>query len=382
MGRFVNPDISAFQVALNSEIYVDKTGLIEYTNSILGSSQKYICCSRPRRFGKSTDANMLAAYYSCGCKSRSIFAGLDIGKRRSYPEHLNKYVVVHFDVQWCAGQAEKPDDCVYYMEKLIIDEIKSEYPEHVRKENKKISDALLSLYNGTGRKTILIIDEWDALIRQEGLSKKVKEEYLHFLENLFLGEGSDAYLSLGYMTGILPVERTNMKHTLKKFAVFSMMNANELAPYMGFTEEEVKKLCMKHKRNFNDVRRWCGGYLLGDRQMFSPISVVNVMIWGKYHNYWTQTGSYEVLTLLFDKGADWANRDIGTLLSDVPIKMGDTKTYVDSKDQYSKEDIYTILVDLGYLTYNQRDNSVQIPNDDVRTDFLCIAKQRNCLHFA
>lgn len=70
MGRFVNPDNSAFQVALNSKIYVDKTGLIEYTNSVLDTMEGYICNSRPRRFRKSYTANMLAAYYSKGCDSK------------------------------------------------------------------------------------------------------------------------------------------------------------------------------------------------------------------------------------------------------------------------------------------------------------------------
>ena len=72
MGRFVNPDNSAFQVALNSKIYVDKTGLIEYTNSVLDTTDAYICNSRPRRFGKSYAANMLAAYYSKGADSEKI----------------------------------------------------------------------------------------------------------------------------------------------------------------------------------------------------------------------------------------------------------------------------------------------------------------------
>ena len=80
MGRFVNPNNSAFQVALNSQIYVDKTGMIAYINRVLGTMEGYICNSRPRRFGKSITANMLTAYYSKGCDSEAMFAGLEISK--------------------------------------------------------------------------------------------------------------------------------------------------------------------------------------------------------------------------------------------------------------------------------------------------------------
>lgn len=105
MGRFLNPDNSAFQVALNSEIYVDKTGLLEYTNRVMGTKQGYICNSRPRRFGKSITADMLTAYYSRGCSSREMFEKLNIGKSTDFLEHLNRYDVIHLDIQWCINPA-------------------------------------------------------------------------------------------------------------------------------------------------------------------------------------------------------------------------------------------------------------------------------------
>ena len=99
MGILVNPDNLAFQVALNSEIYVDKSGLIKYTNKVLNTLQAYICNSRPRRFGKSITANMLTAYYSRGCNSEEMFAGLEISKSADFKKHLNQYDVIHLDSQ-------------------------------------------------------------------------------------------------------------------------------------------------------------------------------------------------------------------------------------------------------------------------------------------
>ena len=121
MGMFVNPDNSAFQVALNSEIYVDKTGLIKYTNRVLNTLQGYICNSRPRRFGKSITANMLTAYYSRGCDSEAIFAGLEISKSADFKKHLNQYDVIHLDIQWCMEPAGGPEQVVSYIsEKTIL----------------------------------------------------------------------------------------------------------------------------------------------------------------------------------------------------------------------------------------------------------------------
>lgn len=117
MGRFVNPDNSAFQVALNSRIYVDKTGLIEYTNSVLNTTNAYICNSRPRRFGKSYAANMLAAYYSKGADSEKMFSELEIGKNEDFKKHLNKYDVIHIDIQWFLANCDDVDNVVKHLQR-------------------------------------------------------------------------------------------------------------------------------------------------------------------------------------------------------------------------------------------------------------------------
>ena len=118
MGRFVNPDNSAFQVALNSRIYVDKTGMIEYMNRVLDTTDAYICNSRPRRFGKSYAANMLAAYYSKGADSEQMFSGLSIGKTKDFKKHLNKYDVIHIDVQWFLANCEDKNKVVQFITKV------------------------------------------------------------------------------------------------------------------------------------------------------------------------------------------------------------------------------------------------------------------------
>ena len=188
MGKFVNPDNTAFQVALNSEIYVDKTGLIEYTNRVMDTNQALICNSRPRRFGKSITANMLAAYYSRGCDSKQLFEGKNISKTKLYEEHLNKHDVIHLDVQWCcmdAGSAEKKQFLIL-PKKYYVNLKKSSRCTFFSKKN-TLGGALADITQKTGHKFVIIIDEWDVLIRDEAANLKVQEEYIDFLRGLFKG---------------------------------------------------------------------------------------------------------------------------------------------------------------------------------------------------
>ena len=142
MGRFVNPDNSAFQVALNSKIYVDKTGLIEYTNSVLDTTDAYICNSRPRRFGKSYAANMLAAYYSKGADSEKMFSGLEISKDVNFKKHLNKYDLIHIDIQWFLANCVEADNVVDFVTNSVLGELRAIYPEALPPEVSRLPDEI------------------------------------------------------------------------------------------------------------------------------------------------------------------------------------------------------------------------------------------------
>lgn len=167
MGKFLNPDNSAFQTAINSQIYIDKTGLIAFTNSVLGTQQAFICNSRPRRFGKSITANMLTAYYSKGCQSEKLFANLSIAKDAAYAEHLNKYDVIHFDVQWCLMMAGTAEKTVEFISKNILKELRDVYGAAISADAQNVAAALSDINTATGNKFVIIIDEWDVLIRDE-----------------------------------------------------------------------------------------------------------------------------------------------------------------------------------------------------------------------
>ena len=304
MGIFVNPDNSAFQVALNSEIYVDKTGLIKYTNRVLNTLQGYICNSRPRRFGKSITANMLTAYYSRGCDSEAIFAGLEISKSADFKKHLNQYDVIHLDIQWCMEPAGGPEQVVSYISEKTITELKGDYSDVLTENTGSLPEALSRINAATGKKFIIIIDEWDVLIRDESANTKAQEDYINFLRGMFKGTEPTKYVQLAYLTGILPMIKEKTQSALNNFDEFTMLSASDLAAYIGFTKDEVQKLAEVYHQDFDDVKRWYDGYLLRDYQVYNPKAVVSVMLRGEFKSYWSETASYEAIVPLINMDYD------------------------------------------------------------------------------
>lgn len=242
MGRFLNPDNSAFQVALNSEIYVDKTGLLEYTNRVMGTKQGYICNSRPRRFGKSITADMLTAYYSRGCSSREMFEKLNIGKSTDFLEHLNRYDVIHLDIQWCINPAGGPEQVIRYITEKTIEELKICYPEEMKEEMNSLPEALSRLSSVTGSKFIIIIDEWDVLLRDKAVSQNVQEKYIDFLRGLFKGSEPMKYIRLAYLTGILPIKKEKTQSALNNFDELQCLAQGRLAFLISVLSNRSKAL--------------------------------------------------------------------------------------------------------------------------------------------
>ena len=304
MGRFVNPDNSAFQVALNSQIYVDKTTLISYMNSVLDTTDAYICNSRPRRFGKSYTANMLAAYYSKGCNSEKMFSRLAISKDANYRKHLNKYDVIHIDIQWFLSNSKDADGVVQFIKTAILSELKEIYPYILSEAIYSVSDALSIIREKTGQKFIIIIDEWDVLIRDEAANQEIQTEYLNFLRGLFKGVEPTRYIQLAYLTGILPFKKEKTQSAVNNLKHYSMLSAGPLAPYIGFTEEEVKELCAEHSQNFAEVKRWYDGYKIGKYHVYNPNAVVRVIADGEFQSYWSGTASYETIVPLINMDYD------------------------------------------------------------------------------
>ena len=377
MGRFLNPDNSAFQTAVDSEIYVDKTELLDYTNRVIGTKQAFICNSRPRRFGKSVTADMLTAYYSRGCDSEEMFSPLQISGKDSFKRYLNKYDVLHFDIQWCLEPAGGPENVVAFLSAQVIRELKSIYPDIVPDEIKSLPDALSAINTATGNKFIVIIDEWDVLIRDEADNIAVQEEYINFLRGMFKGTEPTRYIALAYMTGILPIKKLKTQSALNNFDEFTMLGSGNMAPYIGFTEEEVKALAGKYHQNYDKVKRWYDGYLLNNYQTYNPQAVVSVMLRGEFKSYWSETASYEAVVPLLNMDFDGLKSSIIEMLSGDSVEVDVTTFQNDMVSFSSRDDVLTYLIHLGYLAYDQNRRRAFVPNEEIRQELSKAVRRKH-----
>ena len=368
MGRFVNPDNSAFQVALNSRIYVDKTGLIEYTNSVLDTTNAYICNSRPRRFGKSYAANMLAAYYSKGADSEQMFSGLQISREADFKKHLNKYDVIHIDIQWFLANCDDADNIVKHVTEAVLDELREVYPDVLPLEVSGLPDGLSRIKDKVGQKFVVIIDEWDVLIRDEAANKKAQEDYINFLRGMFKGIEPTKYIQLAYLTGILPIKKEKTQSALNNFDEFSMLSPGSLAPYVGFTENEVRKLAEEYHQDFDEVKRWYDGYLLNGHQVYNPRAVVGVMLRGEFKSYWSETASYDAIVPLINMNYGGLKTAIIEMISGAEVKVNTATFKNDTVSIKSKDDVLTYMIHLGYFGYNPKLKTAFVPNEEIRQE--------------
>ena len=387
MGMFVNPNAAAFQCAVNSEVYIDKTGLLEYTNKVLGTNARFICNSRPRRFGKSVTVDMLTAYYSKGCDTEKMFSGLEISKVADFRKHLNKYDLIHIDVQWFLANCAKADDIVAFITESILDELRTIYPCVLPSEEISLPDALSRIrenaygamsciHEAVGAKFIVIIDEWDVLIRDAAANSKVQKEYINFLRGMFKGTEPTRYIQLAYLTGILPVKKETTQSALNNFDEFTMLSAGNLAPYIGFTEDEVRNLSEEYQQDFHEVKRWYDGYLLKDCQVYNPRAVVSVMLKGEFKSYWSETASYEAIVPLINMNYDGLKTSIIEMLSGASVKVNTATFKNDTENIKSRDDVLTYMIHLGYLGYDQTRKTAFVPNEEIRQELTTAVESK------
>ena len=341
--------------------------LIKYTNQLIGTGDNKLCVSRPRRFGKSTDANMLVAYYSKGCDSHHIFDLLKISQTDHYLEHLNLHHVIHINMQSFLSNTHNIDKMIQLLTMRILNELKQEYSVTFFDET-NLSLSLEDIYVSTKDQFIFIIDEWDCIFREYVQDKEAQKQYLDFLRNLLKDH---PYVELAYMTGILPIKKYGTHSALNMFKEISMLNATPLESFMGFTEQEVYDLCLKYNMDYNEMKQWYDGYRMSnDISVYNHRSVVYALMDRKYENYWTSTETYEALQVYIDMNFDDLKDNIVQLLSGESVDVNTSKFQNDMTTFKSKDDVLTLLIHLGYLGYNNSDHTCYIPNKEVSTSFI------------
>lgn len=376
MGSYLNPGSKSLRMAVNSQIYVDKSGLIHEMNRHVDTLQRFVCISRPRRFGKSMAADMLTAYYGCGEDTAALFDRLQISQSPSYREHLNRYDVLKINMQEFLSATHSVDEMLEMLQKYLRFDLLDQYEQTVRfRDENNLVQVMRDIYSKTQRSFVILIDEWDCLLREYQQDQDAQKKYLDFLR-MWLKDKD--YVGLAYMTGILPIKKYGSHSALNMFTEYSMTNPREMAEYFGFTEDEVRALCEEYGRSFEETQAWYDGYdlvavegaSLRTYSMYSPKSVVDAMLSGIFDNYWNQTETYEALKVYIRMNFDGLKDAVVKMLAGESVQIN-TGTFSNDMTTFTgRDDVLTLLVHLGYLSYYWPDKAVSIPNKEVSQEYV------------
>ena len=398
MGIYLNPGKGAYEEAINSEIFVDKSEMIYYLNSVVKTRQKYVSVSRPRRFGKTMAADMICAYYDREADSRELFSQRKLGevsriqkdaKESCWDEYLGKFDVIRLVMTDFIKTGKSVSDSLKILSARILTELSEKYPE-VSYDPSDLFYSMERFYRSTGTSYVLVIDEWDAVFRMKKEDKAGQNEYLDFLRDLMKDK---PYIALAYMTGILPIKKYGEHSALNMFTEYSMIAPRQIAPYTGFTEEEVQRLCTKYHMDYKEISNWYDGYVISDQippeereayrsgeyhghrmSIYSPLSVVESMTTGRIQNYWNKTETYEALAEYIRRDYDGLKDAVALLMDGGRLKI-DTSTYQnDMTTFHGRDDVLSLLIHLGYLGYDDETKEVFIPNREILDEFRTSTK--------
>lgn len=376
MGKYINVGNVGFQRIRNGE-YVDKSPLISIVNSTLQTERQYSCVTRCRRFGKSMAAKMLCAYYDHSCDSRSLFADLEIVKDASFEVHLNKYPVIYLDMTDFVSRY-KIDDIVDKIDAALLDDVSKAYPQVPIRQDDMLMDYLLDVVEVTGEQFIFIIDEWDAICREFASGTKAMDAYVSWLRRMFKSQQGMRVFAGVYMTGILPVKKYKTESALNNFTEYSMVEPRKMAPYFGFTKDEVRMLAKKHNMDYSELEKWYDGYQLGSEpSIFNPNSVMQALYTGRCRSFWASTGAYDAVAHYIQMNYEGLKDDIISMLAGGRCAVDPTGFQNDMSVIRTRDDVLTVLIHLGYLSYEWKESECYIPNHEVAGEMVNAVKNSN-----
>lgn len=373
MGIYVNPGNAAFQRINNSE-YVDKTKLIDLINARIGTNNNLVCISRPRRFGKSFAAKTLAAYYDCSCDSHNLFDDKNIAECESYEKHLNQYNVISLDITGFISEAKRECASLRDIPGKIINAVKDELSGFLNDiPTDKTLEECLTMYvdRKNGKPFIFIIDEWDAMIREAADDPKAQEAYLNLLRSWFKNNNfTPKVVAAAYMTGILPIKKDGSQSAISDFEEFTMVNPRDFGGYVGFTEDEVHRICQENDADFEMMKIWYDGYSFkGAGSVYNPNSVIKAAKYGDFDSYWTETSAAEGLMQYISHDYNGLTKTIAELIAGIEVKVSVTGFANDLTTFRGKDDVLTLMIHLGYLAYDSVNKTVRIPNEEIKLEF-------------
>ncbi len=374
MGKLLNPGSMGFEISRNTRPYVDKSMIIELLNSKVNTENRFVCVSRPRRFGKTMTINMLSAYYDRQSDADALFQGMKITESKSFTRCSNSFNVIKINMQEFVSHAKNAVELIHTLSDYLLKEVLRSYPslDYIDKGN--LSYVLETVSEYTGIQFIIIIDEWDSLFREYKDDRESQRLYLDFLRDFLKDK---AYIALCYMTGILPIKKYGTHSALNMFAEFSMENPGEMAEFTGFTEEETEELCREYDIDLTELREWYDGYSFPDCQhIYNPKSIVMAVTTGILDDYWNRTETYEALRAYINLNFDGLRDNILKLIAG-DRQMINTRSFQNDMTDFSScDDVLTLLIHLGYLGYDFNSKEVFIPNKEIMEEFVTATTAR------
>ena len=357
-----NKPLKNYKELVCEKYFIDKSLIIKLLNEKIDTKSKYICVTRPRRFGKSSVVDMLGAYYSKAVDSKDIFDNLNISKVDSYENHLNKYNVISISFN------EITDNISTYEEYInnIISQLKKEIIRYSNIEDIDTNDSLKRVIEKSQETYIFIFDEWDYIFNNN-LFIENQNNFLEFLRNILKDQ---PYVSMVYMTGVLPIKKYSSGSALNMFDEYTFLRDRSFGEFFGFTEEEVKKLCVKNDYlSFEELESWYNGYLTTSGiKIYNPRSVIKALQNNYCESYWTNTGA-------MDEVIDYLKYNTLGIRDDVIEMVSGNEVDIIIDEEFragqgaprTKEEIYSAMIILGFLSYY--DGYLKIPNKELMKEF-------------
>ena len=399
MGVYLNGSnaYGLFQEAYSLSYFVDKTEILselvpliglkknirERSGENQGKGMKYVAITRPRRFGKTTMANLIASYFGKGVDSHEEFDTLNVSKYPWYKKHLNQHNVIHIMFNDMPDEITDYSSYIARIKNLLLDDIAMAYPNVIIREKEAVWDVLRKVYEYCGNeKFIFILDEWDYIYHQDFVTDKDKKHFTKFLSNLLKDK---AYVEMAYMTGILPISKYSSGSELNMFFEYTMATKVKYSEYFGFTDAEVDELYDRYLKNNAEpsvtregLRVWYDGYgTAAGIRLYNPRSVVGALDDNQLANYWTSSGPYDELFTYIGANVDQVKDDVGLLLSGIPVPAKVQEYAAASMELRTRDEIFSAMVVYGFLNYEN--GCVSIPNKELMDKFAEMAQKEASL---
>ncbi len=401
MGYYLNGPLafSIYESEADSTYFVDKSLLLRELFPLVDAGNKHICITRPRRFGKSIMAAMVASFFGKGVDSSSVFDSLNIAKQESevkegsdadekkavdYHEYMNKYNTIYINFIDSANDAHSYDEFITTVKEILQEDLREEFPNVRFRKNGTVTQDLKMIFSQTREKFILVFDEWDCIFHKDYITNDDRKNFIGWLAALTKDTG---YVALSYMTGVLPIAKYSSGSTINNFIEYTMAVQPKYSEYFGFSDAEVDMLYERYLKieknpavDREDLRIWYDGYCTASGiKLYNPRSVVLALTNNCLESYWTNTGPYAELSRYIVNDVDGIKRDVALMVAGESVRANVKEYAATAMNLSTRNEILSAMVVYGFLDYSE--GEVRIPNRELMNEFANTIREKKDLGY-